>query len=269
MKSEKLNILENAFDFLNCSIGRVIEAKREGNQIFWKHALLNVSFCIELIMKERLRKEYPLLIYENINKYRPITSDTKTVDWDSLISKCKFIIGEKEYQSLDSGRINLARKYRNQIIHYHVYLEFPTVYYDFANLINFIRVFYETQLQIDEEDYLYYHINEEYRKENFELVSAFAEECVYYNETFMTQELKNEIIKQQEIKHVIIDGKKYKRIPYGDPKEFEKFGIIPDYSLTCHDCGVKKGQIHLDGCDMEQCPKCGEQLLRHEVKYVP
>jgi len=268
LESKKLNILENAFDFLNCSIGYVIDAKRTGNQIFWKHALLNISFSIELILKKRLRKEYPLLIYENINKYRPISSDTKTVEWDSLISRCKYVIGESEFQSMNSGRIDLARKYRNQIIHYHTHLEFPTVYYDFANLINFIRLFYENQLQINDKDYLYNHLNIEFRTENNELVSAFAEECVYYNDTFMTQELKNEIIKQQEIKHLIIGGKKYKRIPYGDQKEFEKYGIAPDYSLNCHDCSVKKGQIHLDGCDMEKCPKCGEQLLGHEVDYV-
>ena len=30
---------------------------------------------------------------------------------------------------------------------------------------------------------------------------------------------------------------------------------------TCHDCGVKEGQIHECGCDMEDCPFCGRQLI--------
>lgn len=30
---------------------------------------------------------------------------------------------------------------------------------------------------------------------------------------------------------------------------------------TCPDCGVQEGQFHWLGCDMECCPKCGEQLL--------
>ena len=30
---------------------------------------------------------------------------------------------------------------------------------------------------------------------------------------------------------------------------------------VCGDCGVKEGELHKDGCDMEKCPKCGGQLI--------
>jgi hypothetical protein len=30
---------------------------------------------------------------------------------------------------------------------------------------------------------------------------------------------------------------------------------------NCHDCGVKEGEIHQLGCDMEICPKCHKQLI--------
>lgn len=29
----------------------------------------------------------------------------------------------------------------------------------------------------------------------------------------------------------------------------------------CGDCGVIEGELHHPGCDMERCPKCGNQLL--------
>lgn len=29
----------------------------------------------------------------------------------------------------------------------------------------------------------------------------------------------------------------------------------------CHDCGVKPGAHHHQYCDMEDCPKCGYQLI--------
>jgi hypothetical protein len=29
----------------------------------------------------------------------------------------------------------------------------------------------------------------------------------------------------------------------------------------CHDCNCQVGEIHVLGCDMERCPKCGGQLI--------
>ncbi len=30
---------------------------------------------------------------------------------------------------------------------------------------------------------------------------------------------------------------------------------------TCHDCGVKQGELHDLGCDMERCAHCGRQWI--------
>jgi hypothetical protein len=51
---------------------------------------------------------------------------------------------------------------------------------------------------------------------------------------------------------ILIDGKWYDRIT-----------IKSCYGDTCHDCAIPnvKGNLHHFGCDMEQCPKCGGQLI--------
>jgi hypothetical protein len=47
-------------------------------------------------------------------------------------------------------------------------------------------------------------------------------------------------------------GTAYARIPY-----------VADGSVTgrCHDCAVEPGELHLPGCDDEECPACGGQVI--------
>jgi hypothetical protein len=57
-----------------------------------------------------------------------------------------------------------------------------------------------------------------------------------------------------------------KKIIYGAEEYFSvKFGNEKNYSNhkleRCIDCNVKKGGYHHSGCEMEECPKCGETLL--------
>ena len=47
------------------------------------------------------------------------------------------------------------------------------------------------------------------------------------------------------------------RIPYGVEERFGKF----NNDRPCHDCNVSVGQYHHHGCDYEECPICGHQLI--------
>jgi hypothetical protein len=52
-----------------------------------------------------------------------------------------------------------------------------------------------------------------------------------------------------------LDDGVYDRVRWGaEPEDWGHGG-------TCADCGVQMGGIHHFGCDIERCPRCGDQLI--------
>lgn len=51
-----------------------------------------------------------------------------------------------------------------------------------------------------------------------------------------------------------------KRVAYGQETVWAEYSI-KNLPARCHDCNVKLGSIHHDGCDVEECSRCRNQLL--------
>ncbi len=51
----------------------------------------------------------------------------------------------------------------------------------------------------------------------------------------------------------------YRRIRCGDETHLRH--LIPDADRLCHDCGCRRGEYHVFGCDSEECSNCGGQAF--------
>lgn len=77
-------------------------------------------------------------------------------------------------------------------------------------------------------------------------------------------------------KTVMLSGRRYRRVRYGQEMRHWKRSpfwrqktATKEHQVTwseiirrpCGDCGVVVGEIHLDGCDIEVCPRCAGQYM--------
>ena len=79
---------------------------------------------------------------------------------------------------------------------------------------------------------------------------------ILYRGVPMPEGWPEEIMAAQKIVSLMQEGRAIPRIRYGD--EHDDWGV---HTNTCPDCHVLKGEFHVPGCDFEECPVCGGELL--------
>jgi hypothetical protein len=77
---------------------------------------------------------------------------------------------------------------------------------------------------------------------------------VLYSGTRRMEGRTDQIIRAQQTVAFTIRGKSFPRIRHGE-------GDHDWEADPCHDCAALKGEFHVHGCDAEECPCCGGQLI--------
>ena len=248
MAVTKYNLTDNAYSFINESLLNVRKSKR--HEYYWSFAILHIIQGLELLMKEVLRREHPVLVFENIETQKNTVSISQALE--RLIRVAQVDVDAKE-----RGMIRRAINYRNLITHYEYSLNekhFKSVY---IQLFEFLHYFHHKHLNAE----LHEHISKARWKAEAELLSEFNNTQVVYRGLKLNKDYPLEMVQAQAFNAILQplegDERIHLRFKYGD----EPDDWAAELSDTCPDCGVNKGEFHVFGCDIEVCPICDGQML--------
>jgi hypothetical protein len=139
----EFDLLSNAIDSLHHAIDHLAPpgAKAEAND--FKRAILDVSHAVELLLKERLQREHPALIWRSVEKYPSL--DAQTVSVDEAIARLDSICSVK-ISDEDRAAINASKRLRNSIQHFRISVTEKETKIVIGKMLAFILDFSENEL---------------------------------------------------------------------------------------------------------------------------
>lgn len=111
----EFDLLTNAEDSIRVAIDNLSYQEESNDARRLKQAIRDVAHGVELLLKEKLRRVHPVLIWENIDKFPNLGARTVTVD--TAISRLSRI-GGLQFDAKDVELITSLRDTRNAIEHY-------------------------------------------------------------------------------------------------------------------------------------------------------
>lgn len=244
----RLSLLDNAFDSLNESLAYVDRGPSHPTR--WKFALLNVMHALELLLKHRLRVENELLVWENVD--RP----TRTASLETAVQRLVRLnlgVNEKDRQTIDRARV-----WRNNITHYEVDLVIEEVREVYLQTFEFFDRFLREQLG----DSLTDRVRDQHLRTAADLIFEFKQEFVMFRGRQMHRRWPRMLIAAQKFETMHEGETEYRRLRWGDEIHWHD-GTMRDLQPAdyCRDCGTELGAFHGPMCCLENCPKCGGQLI--------
>lgn len=244
-----MTLLENAQDSIIESLRAVQRAGEEPRA--WKPAIRDIVQAIELLLKERLLREHPLLIYENVDTRK------RTVTLDQALTRLGAAAGI-DLTERDRAAIYKAKTWRDRITHYEFEFSLQEVETAYVTLFEWATGFHVDHLDVE----LHEVIDQDLWATEAQLMEYFNNEMVVYNGVPIHRSWPAEIVDAQNFPALVLDQVRFPRLPYGSSGSDWDTEMTPD--RRCHDCAVAPGQYHAFGCDWERCPRCLGQLLSCE-----
>jgi hypothetical protein len=212
----KLTLLENSRSFFAEALSKALLAETDVQQ--WKFAIFNMCQAIEISLKERLRREHPTLILENVDK------GTKTVSPKGAIARLSKLCGVAISVD-DIAVIENATLWRNQIVHNEFSLRITELKSAFSVLFGFFRTFHEVVLKEGLSD----HIPAELWKEAIQ-IQEYGDELVKR----ASHQIKEEGINPED---VIVC-----------PRCGQTSCVLSEDTCRCYVCGSQEKLLECDSC---------------------
>ena len=111
----EFGLMQNAIDSLERSIDLLAWRDEPDESRKLKEAIQSIAHGVELLLKERLRRIHPALLWESVDKYQNL--DARTVGCDLAVARLERI-GKLHFAKEDVALIRALRATRNAIEHY-------------------------------------------------------------------------------------------------------------------------------------------------------
>lgn len=252
----ELQIAQRAYEFIDESLRNAERSVGEGTHV-WVFAIANIAQGIELLLKERLRREHPILVFADVERNR-----SNTVSFSQALmrlERCGVTIPKE-----DLGRIQRARDVRNSLVHYVANVTEVQLRAAYVDFFEFAHSFHLEQLGEE----LHPHMTTELWPAEATLMEEFRRDFVEYQGATVIKIWPSNIVEAQFWPTLIVDDKEYPRIKYGDEGTWDKQDLEDPALGNCHDCAALPGQFHTESCHMERCPACEGQLLTCDCECV-
>lgn len=145
-KAIEFDLLNNAKDSIRQAVELLAFKDIGSDHARLKHAITASAHCIELLLKERLRRINPAFVWENVDKYPSLEARTVTVD--TAISRLKSI-GGIMLSPNDERSLRSLRNTRNAIEHYEWRASEKEAKVIVGNALSFAFAFAQDELAVD------------------------------------------------------------------------------------------------------------------------